>query len=265
MTKILGISGKKQSGKTTIGNFLYGCAMLDSQVVDYAAIDRHGKLVVPYHSGNGESRPCIFPVESKHKIITAYLEEHVWSKIKIYNFADTLKDLCIDIFGLSYEQCYGTDEDKNSETDILWDDMPIKYPFKPKKDGSKRMTSREVLQFIGTDIFRCIKNNVWVDSTIRKIYHEAPELAVVVDCRFPNEIEGIKDAGGKTVRLTRNIFGDEDQHKSETALDKYKNFDAILDNQEMSVQEQNEFVYNQLFDWGFINYEAAAGYIVEKE
>ncbi len=34
-------------------------------------------------------------------------------KTKIYNFADPLKQLCIDIFGLTYNQCYGTDEAKN--------------------------------------------------------------------------------------------------------------------------------------------------------
>tara|TARA_Y100001937_G_C7090360_1_gene317388 strand:+ start:503 stop:1291 length:789 start_codon:yes stop_codon:yes gene_type:complete len=261
MTKILGISGKKQSGKTTVGNFLYGCAMLDAGIVDYAAINDNGKLVVPYHHAHDETRPCVFPVESRHKSITSYMQENVWSKIKVYNFADTLKNVCMEVLGLSYEQCYGSDTDKNSDTDVVWGNMPVQFPFKPKRNGQQKMTAREVLQYIGTDIFRCIKQNVWVESTIRKIQSDSPDLAVIVDCRFPNEVEGIQDAGGKVIRLSRNMFGDQDQHRSETALDNCKTFDCVIDNQDMNVQKQNEAVYNQLFEWGFINYEAAAGFV----
>ena len=261
MTKILGISGKKQSGKTTVGNFLYGCAMLDAGIVDYAAINENGKLVVPYHHSENETRPCVFPVESKHKSITSYLDENIWSKVKVYNFADTLKGVCMDVLGLTEEQCYGSDEDKNSETDVVWGNMPVQFPFKPRRNGQQKMTAREVLQYIGTDIFRCIKQNVWVESTIRRIEKDSPELAIIVDCRFPNEVVGIQAAGGKVIRLARNMFGDDDQHASETALDRYERFDSIIDNQKMSIQEQNEAIYNQLFEWSFIDYKAVAGSI----
>ena len=64
--------------------------------------------------------------------------------------------------------------------------------------------------------------------------------------------------GGKVIRLTRNVFGDKDQHPSETALDEYKDFDFVLDNQSMSISEQNESIYNQLAEWGFINFKAVA-------
>jgi hypothetical protein len=71
-------------------------------------------------------------------------------------------------------------------------------------------------------------------------------------------VKGIQDAGGKVIRLTRNIFGDSDQHPSETALDDYEGFDFVLDNQKMSLQEQNEAVYNKLVDWNFVDYKAVA-------
>ena len=35
----------------------------------------------------------------------------------IYNFADPLKKMCIEIFGLTHDQCYGTDEQKNEYVD----------------------------------------------------------------------------------------------------------------------------------------------------
>ena len=120
------------------------------------------------------------------------------------------------------------------------------------------MTAREVMQYVGTDFFRRIYPQVWVESTIRKIEKESPELAIIVDCRFPNEVEGIQGAGGKVIRLTRNIFGDTDKHPSEVALDNFKGFDAYIDNQDMSISQQNESLYNVLAEWGTINYSAVA-------
>ena len=253
MNNILGISGKKQSGKTTAGNFLFGCAMLSNNVVDYAEIDKEGRLIVPYHDAEGETKPCVFPVDSVHETMVSYMQENVWGSLKIYNFADNLKRICIDILGLDERQCYGTEKDKNSITDLDVPDVPA------NKTRMSKMTAREVMQYVGTDFFRKIYPNVWVDSTIRKIKKDSPELAVIVDCRFPNEVEGIQSAGGKVIRLSRNIFGNEDQHPSETALDEYEGFDATINNQNMSVGEQNEALYNQLAEWDIVRFKAVAG------
>lgn len=253
MTKILGISGKKQSGKTTAGNFLFGCVMLSNEIVEYAHINNEGELVVPYESGGGQMKPCVFPVDSFHPRMVSFMSENVWSEIKIYNFADNLKRLCIDILGLTERQCYGTDEEKNSRTNIRNPDIPT-----DAKIPTITMTAREVMQYVGTDFFRKIYPQVWVDSTIRRIEKDRPQLAVVVDCRFPNEVEGIQNSGGKVIRLTRNILGDKDQHDSETALDGYEGFDAIINNQDMSIGEQNEALYNKISEWGFIDYKAVA-------
>ena len=252
MTKIIGISGKKQSGKTTVGNFLFGCAMMSNSVVDYAEINEKGELVVPYEDVSGETKPCVFPVDSSHPAMVSYMRENIWHDLKIYNFADNLKRLCIDILGLTERQCYGTEEEKNSLTNINLQDCIFDTM------RSRKMTAREVMQYVGTDFFRRIYPQVWVDSTIRKIQKESPNLAVVVDCRFENEVKGIQEVGGKVIRLSRNIFGDSDQHSSETALDNYEGFDAVIDNGEMSISEQNESVYNQLAEWEFINFKSVA-------
>lgn len=39
------------------------------------------------------------------------------------SFADTLKDFCIETLGLTYEQCYGSDEQKNSPTHYYWENV----------------------------------------------------------------------------------------------------------------------------------------------
>jgi len=254
MTKIVAISGKKQSGKTTVGNFLFGCAMISNDVVEYANIDEQGNLVVPYEDQEGDLSPCVFPTDSMHPTMISYMRDNVWSSVKMYNFADNLKRVCIDVLGLTERQCYGTDNEKNTLTRFNWSDMPLE-----ENRSSSPMSAREVMQYLGTDFFRKIYPNVWVDSTIRKIQSENSNLAVVVDCRFPNEADGIKEVGGKVIRLKRDVFKGEDTHASETALDDYEGFDAIIDNENMSIGEQNEAIYNQLVDWDFVDFKAVAG------
>lgn len=144
----------------------------------------------------------------------------------IYNFADSLKSLCIDILGLTFEQCYGTDEQKNELVNCY--------------RNNKQMTAREVLQVVGTDFFRSIQHNVWADATIRKIQQDKPPVALIGDCRFPNEVEAIKQAGGVVIKLNRNVYNS--NHASETALDPenydHSIFDLVLDNHNMTIGEQ---------------------------
>jgi hypothetical protein len=107
----------------------------------------------------------------------------------IYNFADPLKKMCIDIFGLTYEQCYGTDDQKNEYVNCKW------------PDSEEVMSAREVMQYVGTNVFRKMQHNVWSEATIRKIKDENLPLALIADCRFPNEVEAVRNAGGLVVKL----------------------------------------------------------------
>ena len=144
----------------------------------------------------------------------------------IYNFADPLKNLFMDILGLSFDQCHGTDDQKNELVNCY-------------KDGNQ-MTARQVLQVVGTEFFRSIQHNVWADATIRRIQQDNPLVALIGDCRFPNEVEAVKKAGGTVIKLTRNLYNSD--HASETALDPenydQSNFHLVVDNQNMTIEEQ---------------------------
>lgn len=246
---VLGISGKKQAGKTTVGNFILALYL--------AKLEYSHKILMDTEDGNilisdllGDDRyEGSFNI---HNIIQKFHDpraiqaiETLHKKVKIYNFADVLKqDICINILGLTYEQCYGTDDQKNSLTDIVWSNIPgySELYNKTANTENNKMTAREVMQIVGTDIFRKIDPNVWIRATINKIITEQPELAVITDCRFPNEIEAIKQIDGKIIRLTRNPHVSE--HESENILDKDKydwsNFDYIVDNTNISLLEQFE-------------------------
>lgn len=158
------------------------------------------------------------------------------SKICIYNFADPLKDLCINILGLEYRQCYGTDADKNELVDCYW--------------NGKQLSARDVMQIVGTDMFRTMQNNVWSAATIRRIKQNNADLSLIADCRFPNEVEAVKKAGGWVIKLSRNLYNS--SHQSEKALDDDQydpsNFDLVIDNQDISLTSKNKIIYDFLIE-----------------
>jgi hypothetical protein len=152
-----------------------------------------------------------------------------YNDVEIFNFADPLKeDICMNMFNLTYIQCYGEDHNKNELIDAYWDD--------------KQLSARDLLQLIGTDIFRKLNQNVWVNALINKIKKTNHQVVIVSDCRFPNEIEAIKNNNGLVFRLNRNPH--DSNHMSESILDNsvynWDNFDSVIDNEHMTVREQFE-------------------------
>lgn len=251
MTQILAFSGKKQSGKSTSANFLFGMSLVGLDLVDHFTMSREGKLIVPSSGGSYMELDLASSPKTIIPEVVKYMSENVWPHIKVYNFADPLKEYCITVFGLSWEQCYGDDDAKNSLTPYLWENMPIKV-----KNKKGQMTARELLQYWGTEIMRSIDNDIWVKVTLRQIHAEAPAIALIGDVRFPNEVEGVQAVGGKVIRLTRNNDS-KDNHKSETGLnpDKFdwQKFDTVLDNENVSIDEQCNNIMKLMQDWNIIN------------
>jgi hypothetical protein len=285
MTKILGFAGRKQSGKNTAFSLLLGIEMIKLAIVrDKIALTDEGKLWISDIFGESEYQG-VFDYERDNETMRGFLAEYVYPYIKNYSFADPLKELCINVLGLDHTQCYGSDTEKNTPTHLKWDNMPGVLTEKGIADmlGTREvrgrlgsyyqkvlngdgaylayhppgeMTAREVLQFVGTEIFRKMYPDVWADATIRRIKQDDSLFSVITDVRFPNEVEAIKKAGGKVIRLTRNMESN-DAHPSEVALDPdvydWNNFDAILDNKEMSIGEQNQCIIQALRQWEWID------------
>lgn len=174
-------------------------------------------------------------------VARTFISNMYGEKAKVYNFADPLKkDICMNILGLTHDQCYGSDDHKNTLTNCIWE--------------NKRLTAREVMQFVGTDLFRKLKNDVWVEATINKIFREKQNLAIISDCRFPNEVQAVKKVGGYIIKLTRDPYHSD--HESEMALDEENydqtNFDLIIDNRSISINDQNQMIYDFLIKKGLI-------------
>ena len=115
------------------------------------------------------------------------------------------------------------------------------------------MTGREVLQYLGTDIFRSMYQNVWVDACLRQIQEDAPEVALVSDVRFDNEIKAIQEQDGFVIGLTRNPYKASDMHESETQIDKYLQLcNVVIENDNLSIPQQNEQIYLAIKDLNYM-------------
>lgn len=255
MTKIIAFAGKKQSGKNTCCSFLHGYQLRSFHLVDEFGLDEEGSLVVNTMmldaSGEAQKTMGALDITRTDTDFSLWAASNMWPFVKHYSFASALKEICVGLFGLSKEQCYGSDIDKNKLTWFRWSDMP---GYKGKKKD--RMTAREFMQYVGTDIFRYIHPSIWTDRTLSSISSESPALAVISDCRFQNEVEAVQRAGGKVVKLTRGI--DSDGHSSETSVDKLKGCDAVIDNSKLTVEETNGEIVELMNSWGWL------GSVIEK-
>jgi hypothetical protein len=214
-----------------------------------------------------------------------YLDYFIDEVVSVFNFADPLKEkICIGVLGLTHAQVHGSEEEKNSLTPYIWDKMPIDIrknyskevknipvgtqssydSFEDKYDDdyyqalyeehiiprTGPMTAREIMQIVGTDIFReMFDDNVWVNAALRSIKESKVPIALVADCRFPSEVNAVLKEGGIVIRLTRELES-QDNHSSETALDDYP-FDTtdgcfIIDNHDKSIEWKNEHVKSLL-------------------
>ncbi len=166
--------------------------------------------------------------------------------VRITSFAAPIKEFCINVIGLTKQQVYGTDEDKNSPTHIMWDNMPkeirtrygtIQGDIKVSRTlydwvrtpAKGPMTAREVMQIFGTDVMRTFFNfDIWAEAPFAKKWNE--DIVIIDDCRFPNEADIALKNNAILIRLLRNPL--EDTHVSEMALDDYdiSKYNYTIDN-----------------------------------
>jgi hypothetical protein len=156
--------------------------------------------------------------------------DNVWPFVKHYAFATPLKDILVGLFNVPKESVYGTEEEKNAPTQYKWEDMPTKV-----KGKTGYMSGRELLQYFGTDVCR----------------------KIISDARFENEVKAIQAAGGKVIRLTRGET--HDSHASEVDLDSFNEYDAVIDNANLTIHESCKQLFEILYEWNWIPKEIVIG------
>ena len=243
MTQIIGFAGKKQSGKNTVCNFILAAKIAELGISKSSRLNKKGEIEVTDIFDDSISGQEWFEFKPPHVDVQNLFDNELGKFIKLYSFAEKLKQMTIDILGLKEEQVFGNDKQKNSKTHINWKDMP------GENNRSGLMTGREVLQYLGTDIFRSIYKNVWVDACLRQIENDASEIALISDVRFENEVKAIQDRGGFVIGLKRSPYKKADQHASETEVEKcFDLCNIVIDNTKLSIPQQNKQIYLAIKD-----------------
>lgn len=257
---LIGISGKINSGKDTVGKII--------QYLVWKSKVEKGELPLAVYSFSDFARETSF---GKNQ-----------SKVDIKKFADTLKDIVCLLIGCTREQL---EDHEFKDTELgeewwYWENSfgkRINYLDNPDystPDSKSRKlvkpTPRLLLQLLGTECGRnIIHPNVWVNALFANYkadkevyYHSHTEAGVnhgltlleypnwiITDVRFPNELEAIKKRGGITIRVNRNPINvvvegqklhvnqedynkhilKKEEHPSEIALDNAE-FDYTINN-----------------------------------
>lgn len=150
--------------------------------------------------------------------IGQYLQEHHgYTRTAL---ADPLKRTLMDVYGLSYNQCYG---DCKEVVDPRWN-----------------MSPRQLLQKFGTEVGRQVHPQTWIRATqetirqgnagrevsildtsaqrfVRRVLGPQPKW-VITDVRFDDEAEMILEMGGIIVEVYRPSMVSHDTHASEQGL-----------------------------------------------
>lgn len=120
------------------------------------------------------------------------------------NFADGVKEVCELVYGIPMAVLQ----------DPVLKEKPLKvYPF---------ASPREVMQQVGTEMFRAYKDDTWVQMFRRRCGDWSH--IVCSDLRFPNEADTVRALGGTIIRIDdprkrRRITDIAGQHASETSIE----------------------------------------------
>lgn len=165
--------------------------------------------------------------DTSAQYIKRMIEQNSSARVYIVHFADALKKACSAIFGIPLEDME-TETGKKRPTDVRWPHKMDLDGWVPDVNG-QFMTVREILQFVGTELFRSqMDPDVWVKSVYRKKYREG-DIVVVADCRFPNEADFARERG-LLISVLRDTGLASDGHASETSLDGYDNYHYTINN-----------------------------------
>lgn len=150
--------------------------------------------------GSGKDTMADFLVENYH--------------FKQYTYAEPLKKICQDLFSL-------TDEQMNC------------HVLKETIDERWNKTPRQILQQVGTDLFRKhYDENIWVKILKEKLKVESDEQNIVVsDIRHQNELDTVTEFENCLIfRIVRPGCDVSDPHSTENNNLKYKDIITIDNN-----------------------------------
>lgn len=115
------------------------------------------------------------------------------------SFAGILKDAVSSVFGWDRELLEGRTKESRE-----WREQVD--PWWSERLNMPNLTPRWVLQYWGTEVCRkAFHDDIWIAGLENKL-RSTSDNVVISDCRFPNEIQAIRNQGGKIVQVQRGVL-----------------------------------------------------------
>jgi hypothetical protein len=112
------------------------------------------------------------------------------------SFANSLKDAVAQVFGWDRTMLEGRTKQARE-----WREQVD--PWWAERLNMPNLTPRLMLQLWGTEVCRKgFHDDIWIASLENKLRNSKDDI-VISDCRFPNEIKSIRNAGGQIVWVKR--------------------------------------------------------------
>lgn len=117
-------------------------------------------------------------------------------EFKRESYAGTLKDAVAAVFGWDRDLLEGRTKAAREWREQI-------DPWWSQRLNMPDLTPRLVLQLWGTNVLRQhFHDDIWIASAENKL-RTTKDHIVISDCRFPNEIASIRNAGGRVIRIAR--------------------------------------------------------------
>jgi len=245
---IIAINGKLQSGKSSSCKFITAEIMKSKGLIADYAIEEDGSILVPAFKNNEWIYGAI-NLESKESEFTDWARRYLWNEVKIFNFADPLKEDVCKYYGIDPKLVWGSQKDKDTKLSITWGDLKD-YPLAHKEIQTQRITVRDLLIIYGYYV-RSIDENAFVKACLSDIKQCNSKVSLIGDLRYPNEILKLKELNAKIIRLKR-VVEDKDT-PSEKEMDNVPDseYDLVIP-KEANMTEKNILIKNKLYEWGII-------------
>lgn len=251
MTQIIFIGGKKQSGKSTLATAIYGYYLTSNGIIPNAHIDESGNMAIIYNEDKQEG--IQFDINNTEDWFVDFCKKNIWGHIKHYDIAFVLKETLINLFGLERRLVYGSNEDKEQPTYIQ---LKILFPYMSQKtyakyyeDGESYATIRQMLEIFGSDICRTIEPECHVASTGQRITNDNPEIAIITDGRFDNELHYFQSRYDNvfSIKLTRDPFNSDASSEQGLANTDDSEYSVVVP-PDVSLFEKNDLVISKLIE-----------------
>jgi hypothetical protein len=260
--RLIGIAGaSKRSGKSTAGNFIFANELKNLGIIERFEMDEEGKLYVNHSAYEDEVNKidagmAELNMECRDAPFLQFLSQAIWPHVKIYSFADLLKFISINMYGLTEPQVYGNTKEKESETPYTYKQLkkivPGKYFPKTILNLDDKVIARKFVQYLG-DTLRELNDDCFLAPVMRQIEIEQVPLSLICDVRRVVEVQKIQEAGGKVIFLNRSV--EKDTHRIENEfndIDKSSFFDIVIESQDMTIAQKNLEIATELKSIGWL-------------